>query len=213
MNSWQRVLLSAFLLLGAWLFLQFRSYGEAVPISKPLSDFPVKVEDWEGQGVVVFEDDILKMLKLKDYIMRQYVHPSGRSLSLYIGYWDSQRRGGQMHSPKHCLPGNGWDAVEAKIVSIPVSSHPSTIEVNYYLLQKDHYQQLVMYWYQSRGQVVASELAVKLQLLRHALFYNRTDGALVRIISPVRGSVQETFEQEVRYIQAMYPLLNEFLPD
>lgn len=213
MSNWLRVVLSVSLLVGTWLFLQFRSYGESVPLSKPLSEFPATIGDWEGQGAIVFEDDILTMLKLKDYLMRQYVHPSGRSLSLYIGYWDTQRRGGQMHSPKHCLPGNGWEPVEAKIVSIPVGSFPTAIAVNSYLLQKDHYQQLVLYWYQSRGQVVAGEFEVKLQLLRHALFHNRTDGALVRIISPVRGSVQETFDQEVSYIQAMYPLLSAFLPD
>jgi EpsI family protein len=212
-SNWYRAALSCALLISAWLFLQLRSYGEAVPIHKPLDAFPLLVGDWQGQQGVVFEGEVLNILKVRDYLMRRYIDPSGRSLWLYIGYWDAQRKGAQMHSPKHCLPGGGWAPLEATRVPIPLSASRGAIEVNRYLIQKDHYQQLVLYWYQSRGQVMASEIDAKLQLIKNAVFHNRTDGALIRITSPISGSVQETFEQQIRYVQAMFPILSQFLPD
>jgi EpsI family protein len=213
MRNWSRVLLSFGFLLGAFFFLQFRSYGEAVPIRKQLDAFPMRVGKWQGQEETILEDRVLNMLKLKDYLMRRYVEPEGHSVWLYIGYWDTQRKGAQMHSPKHCLPGGGWEPLEARRVSISLDQPPGAIEVNRYVIQKDQYQQVVLYWYQSQGQAVANEIDAKLQLVKNAIFQNRTDGALIRITSPVSGSVQETFEHQAEYIRTMYAVLSEFLPD
>ena len=101
MNQGLRVTLSCALLVGALLFLQFRSYGEAVPIRKSLDNFPAVVGDWREEEGVFFGEAVLNILKVKDYLMRRYVDPSGRSLWLYIGYWDTQRKGAQVHSPKN----------------------------------------------------------------------------------------------------------------
>jgi len=213
MKYWLRALLSFSLLLGGFLFVQFRSRGELVPIHKSLEDFPTQVENWNGQEDTILDEETLNILKLKDYIMRRYVNSAGNSLGLYIGYWDTQRKGAQIHSPKHCLPGGGWEPLEAKQVTIPLDHPPGHLEVNRYLLQKDRYQQLVVYWFQSRGLAVANEFDAKLQLVKNAILHNRTDGALIRIISPVSGSVDEAFERQAAYIRAIYPLLNEFLPN
>lgn len=209
----RRVAAACMLLLGALLLLQFRSRGEAVPIRQPLDAFPTKLGDWQGREATIFEVEILNILKVKDYLLRRYVDPTGRSLWLYIGYWDTQRRGAQIHSPKNCLPGGGWEPVEAARVAIPVVGATSAIEVNRYLLQKDGDQQLVLYWYHSQGQAVAREIDAKLRLVKNAIVRNRTDAAIIRVSSPVYGSVQETFEHLVGYIQVMYPLLGHFLPD
>jgi EpsI family protein len=146
-------------------------------------------------------------------LLRRYVAPSEQRLWLYIGYWDMQRKGAQMHSPKHCLPGAGWEPVEAQQVSVPLDGQFGAITVNRYLVQKDQYQQLVLYWYQSGGHAVAGEFDAKLQLVKNTILHNRTDGALIRTLSPIYGSVQETFDLHVNYIQAMYPFLSQFLPD
>jgi len=83
--------------------------------------------------------------------MRGYVDAAGRGLNLYIAYWDTQRKGAVIHSPKNCLPGAGWEAVESSLLTIPLPPpHPSII-VNRYLIQKDREQQVVLYWYHSHG--------------------------------------------------------------
>jgi hypothetical protein len=105
MRNAYRTAVSCTLLIGALLFLQFRSHTEVVPIRRSLDAFPTVVGDWKGLGGTIFEVEILNVLQVKDYLMRRYVDSAGRSIWLSIGYWDTQRRGAQMHSPKNCPPG------------------------------------------------------------------------------------------------------------
>ncbi|MBI3303841.1 MAG: EpsI family protein [Deltaproteobacteria bacterium] len=84
------------------------------------------------------------------------------------------------------MPGGGWESVEAGRVVIPVTGVPGLlIEVNRCLIQKGHSQQLVVYGYQAQGQPVSGEVGAKLQLVKNAIFHNRTDGALIRLSSPI----------------------------
>jgi EpsI family protein len=85
--------------------------------------------------------------------------------------------------------------------------------VNRYLIQKDREQQVVLYWYQSQAQAIAGEVPARIAMVKRALVHNRTDGAIVRVMSPVYGSARETSELLVAYVQAMYPVLGEYLPD
>jgi EpsI family protein len=208
-----RVVLSTFLLAGALLVLHLRSAGEAVPIRKSFDSFPTTVGEWQSRGGEILDLSILDKLKANDYLMRRDQDPTGRSVWLFIGYWGSQRTGAQPHSPKNCLPGNGWEPVETSRVTIPLSKPFAPIIVNRYLIQKDRDQLLVLYWYQSQGKAVAGELAAKVELAKNSVVRHRTDGALVRVSSPIYGDVKETSDFLVRYVQALYPVLGEFLPD
>ena len=207
-----RLAVSITTLLIALLALQLRSQGEAVPLRKGFDTFPVVIGPWQGREATRFDIEILNILKVNDYLMRRYVDPSGRSLWLYIGYWDTQRKGAQMHSPRNCLPGSGWEPVEASIVKVAVAGGRS-IDVNRYLIQKDAQQEVVFYWYQSQGQAVAGEVAAKVGMVKSAILRNRTDGALLRVSSPVYRTVGETSDLLVAYIQTMYPVLSEYLPE
>ena len=208
-----RAALAAVLLLGALLVLQFRSTGEAVPIRKSFDTFPSTVATWQERQSNNLDLEIVNLLKVNDYVMRRYTDRDGRTLWLYIGYWATQRKGAQIHSPRNCLPGGGWEPIEAGrlIVALPAPHAP--IEVNRYLIQKDRDQQVVLYWYQSQGKAVAGELAAKLEMVRSAITRNRTDGALVRVSAPVSGGIAETTSSLVRYVQALYPILGEYLPE
>jgi EpsI family protein len=213
MKATVRVALSGALLVGGLLVMQLRSSGEPVPIREPLDAFPEQVGRWQGQEGTIFDVDTLNVLKVKDYLVRRYVNPDGRSAWLYIGYWDTQRKGAQMHSPRNCLPGAGWEPLEATTVRIALPGHYGSIRVNQYLVQKDQDQQLVMYWYQAQGRAVTGEVAARVELVKNAITRNRTDGALVRLSSPIYGSVQETSDMLADYVRAMYPVLNAYLPD
>ncbi len=208
-----RIALSCSVLLAALLFLQLRSSGEIIPLRKPLDAFPAIIGDWRMRESFSFDQRTLGVLKLKDYISRVYVNPQGRGLNLYIGYWDTQRKGAQIHSPKNCLPGSGWEPLESARVTIPLNEPFAPINVNRYLIQKDRDQQVVFYWYQSQGVVSASEMTARVEMIKNAALHNRSDGAIIRISSPMYGTVSETSDTLVRSIQAIYPVLYEFLPD
>ncbi len=213
MRQSRRLAVSAALLLGALLVVQFRSPSEAIQMRKPFSTFPAALGAWKGQEETILEPDVLNMLKMSDYLMRRYEDSGGRPVWLYIGYWQSQRKGGDIHSPKNCLPGGGWEPIEASRLSIRVPGRDTPISVNRYLIQKDNQMQITLYWFQTQGKVVAGELGAKIELVRNALLRNRTDGALVRLSSPVHGGVDQTTARMVAYVQALYPVLHEYLPD
>ena len=208
-----RAALAAALLLGALLVLQFRSTGEAVPIRKSFDTFPSQIASWQARESNNLDLEIVNLLKVNDYVMRRYANRDGRAVWLYIGYWSTQRKGAQIHSPRNCLPGGGWEPIEASRLVVPLPGGHTPIEVNRYLIQKDRDQQVVLYWYQSQGKAVAGELDAKIEMVRSAITRNRTDGALVRVSAPVSGGVAETTDVLVGYVQALYPVLSEYLPE
>jgi len=143
--------------------------------------------------------------------MRRFSDASGRSVWLFIGYWETQRKGAQPHSPQNCLPGSGWEPLEVSRISIPLAG--TTLTVNQMLIQKDDQRQLLFYWYRAQGASVASELDAKLQMMKNAIVRNRTDGAMIRVSSPVYGSVTATSAHLTAFLQALQPVLSEYLPD
>jgi EpsI family protein len=208
-----RVALTAGLLVAGLLVLHLRGTGEAVPIRQPLDRFPAAVGEWQGREATILDVDILNVLRVKDYLMRRYADPAGRSVLLYIGYWDSQKKGAAPHSPRNCLPGSGWEPLEASELVVPLAAPHPPITVNRYVIQKERAVQVVLYWYQAQGQAVAGEVAARIAMVKNSIVRNRTDGALVRVSSPVYGSIPETTERLTRYAQALYPILGQYLPD
>jgi EpsI family protein len=207
-----RLLVSLGLLGAALVFLQLRSTGEAVPVRKPLAELPTTLGVWQGREATLLEGDTLAVLKATDYVIRRYVDDGGRSLWLYVGYWDTQRKGVQIHSPRNCLPGGGWEPLEASRIEIPVAGVARPLTVNRFVIQKERDQQLVLYWYLAQGQPVAGEVEARVVMVRNAIVRNRSDGAIVRVSSPVQGSVAETTDRLVRYVQTLYPALSAYLP-
>jgi len=184
-----------------------------VPLRKGLEAFPDAIGAWQGQASTIFDPEIVSLLKTTDYLMRRYSDGSGRSVWLYLAYWDTQRRGAQIHSPKNCLPGSGWEPLEAGTLTVPVGSGASRMTINRYVVQKDRDSMLVLYWYHSQGRAIASEIDARIETARSSMFRNRTDGGLIRISSPIYGNIAATEAMLIAYVQAIYPRLAEYLPD
>ena len=212
MKSWVRFAITIVCLVAGLLLLNARSQGHTTPLRRPFDDFPTKIGAWTGQEATRLDIETLNILKVSDYVMRRYVDGAGRGLWVYLGYWESQRRGAQMHSPKNCLPGSGWEPLEATVMPIPVEGG-RTIHVNRFLVQKSNQRELVLYWYRAQGDDVPGEVAAKAAMVKNAIIRNRTDGALLRVSAPVESSVAETSDRLVAFVQAMYPRLGDYLPD
>jgi EpsI family protein len=208
-----RLAVSAAVLVAAVVLLQFRSVGEGVPMRRSFESFPQTIGSWKGEDDMVLDAEVLRMLKSSDYVMRRYVDEAGHSAWLYMAYWQSQRKGADIHSPRNCLPGGGWEPIETKRLTIPVAGPTGSITVNSYLIQKDRHLQVVIYWFQAQGVAMAGELDAKIQMVRSAVLKNRTDGAIIRLSSPVSGSVRDTTDRLVAYIQTLHPILSTYLPD
>lgn len=214
------------LLIGSFC-LSLTTKSESVPLRRPLSDLPSMIGAWTGQGSVEFNTDTLKALGVDDYTNRIYYGPGGAVIGLYIGYYRSQRQGDTIHSPLNCLPGAGWNPVVRDVLAVPIQLSTAeqagtdpqfrAIRINRIIIQKGLDKQLVLYWYQSHGRVVASEYWGKIYTVIDAMRTNRTDAALVRIIAPVVGSEKNaenaSLQESVDFLKLLFPLLSQYLPN
>jgi EpsI family protein len=190
MKTGVRYWLMLTILLGATAGMAYLSHGEATPPAKPLSEFPTQVGDFKMEVEWPLDKKTLDVLQVTDYLNRGYVSPKLGPATLYIGYFRTQRTGASIHSPKNCMPGAGWQPLKANIYQLPLDNGRK-VPVNLYLLRKDMDKQLVLYWYQSHGRIVASEYWGKFYLIYDALRLNRTDAALIRITTPVLNGDEE----------------------
>jgi EpsI family protein len=204
-----RALIAAGMIVAAGIYAGGASAPERVPPREDLATMPVTLAQWEGQDVSL-EDDVIARLGVDDYINRRYVASDAPPVALYVGYYASQRQGDTIHSPQNCLPGAGWQPVTADRTTLDVSGR--AIPVNRFIIQKGLDRQAVFYWYQGRSRVVASEYANKAWLMLDAARLRRTDGGLVRVITPVPSTPDAAFAALTTFSTALFPYLSSRLP-
>jgi EpsI family protein len=207
-----RLWIVVIVLLGSTVCLHAMSHGEPIVPRQSLNKFPYTIGSWTGTETAL-DEETLKVVGVTDYTNRFYLSPSQMPVQLYIGYYASQRTGDTIHSPKNCLPGAGWDPIRAGYATIPLSD-ASQIKVNEYVIAQGLDKQLVFYWYQGRGRVVASEYWAKLWMIHDAIVHNRTDGALVRVITPIEGdNVSQAQDRLEKFTRILFPSLSKFIPN
>lgn len=204
-----RASIVAVLLVAASVGIQRASGAESVPPRESVATLPLTVADWQGRDLPPWDEKIVNLVGADEYINRRYLR-SDAMADLYVGYYRSQQQGSMIHSPQNCLPGAGWQPVAHERLSVPVDGR--MLDVNRYIVQKDLDQQVVLYWFQGRGRVVANEYANRGYLVVDSLRLRRTDGALVRVISPVLSTVDQASSGALSFVQAMYPHLTEVIP-
>lgn len=152
---------------------------------------------------------------VSDYLLRTYETPAADDaswFSIYVGYYDTQTQGEAIHSPKNCLPGNGWQALASSTAVVALAGGGSET-VNRYLLQREDERALVLYWYQGRGRVAHSEYLVKWDLLRDAAVHRRSEEALVRIVVPITDSEESAFALASSVAATLIPGVQRALPE
>ena len=206
------------LLAATTVFLANARRTEVRVIRTAFETFPMNVGPWRAVVDPPIDEDVLKVLGVDDYLSRIYYKADGAAVGLYMGFYGSQRQGDTIHSPLNCLPGAGWEPVKDGRLTIEnADGKGRTITVNRYVVQKGLERQLVLYWYQGHGRVVASEYTSKLYLIHDAIRLNRTDGSLVRVIAPIKvgatddGAAAEQLAEE--FVRAIFPSLPSYLAE
>lgn len=210
---WLRFSLTAALLLACGVFLQVRSAGEDPRSRSPLMDFPRQIEGWEGKTIPI-SPDVRAVLGPGEFMERLYSHKHRDApVDLFLAYFPSQRTGDTMHSPKNCLPGGGWVPISATHMSL-TGPDGKPFAVNRYLIGKGLDRMLVLYWFVEQGRTVASEYWAKIDLVSDAIRENRTDGALVRVGTPLGPGESPATAQKrvVGFTERILPLLPSYIP-
>jgi EpsI family protein len=198
------------LLLVAGLYANHAGSAETAVPREELATLPLAIDGWEGHEAAPLADDVLAQLGVDDYVNRQYVRAGSVPVGVYIGYYASQRQGDTIHSPQNCLPGAGWRPVETGVADVHAGDR--TVRVNQFVIQKGLDRQVVYYWYQGRGRVVANEYRNKALLMIDAARLHRTNGGLVRMIAPVTTTVDVAKRDLASFATALFPHLDGHLP-
>jgi len=216
------------LLCATALVLHSRGDQDDVPYSRPLSAMPQNFGTWYSRDVPL-EEDVLSVLGKGDFLNRVYYNQpaSGQLIStqaaasanaqpigLFIGYFPTQRTGQSIHSPQNCLPGAGWTFDSSRYTTLQ-DKNGKTYQVGEYLISNGTTRQFVIYWYQAHSRSIANEYKAKLYMVADAIRMNRTDGAIVRIITPVTGSdtIESARNRVLQFTSLMAPELPQFIPN
>ncbi|MFZ0638472.1 MAG: exosortase C-terminal domain/associated protein EpsI [Candidatus Acidiferrales bacterium] len=207
-----RLVIAVAVLLGGTVLLHAMSHGEPFVARTPLKDLSYQIGNWTGTETPL-DSRMVEAAGVTDYTSRRYSGQDAPEVDLYIGYYASQRTGDTIHSPKNCLPGSGWDPIHQGYAIVPLADGQK-IKVNEYIVAQGLEKDLVFYWYQGRGRVVASEYWGKFWMIDDAITRNRTDGALVRLITPIAGDrVAEAHARLEKFAETLYPSLSKFIPN
>ena len=213
MKSWRFAILFVVLLAGGFIVNALEYFGEARVERKELKDFPKQVGTWaQSGGDEQFDNQTLAVLRSSDYLLRNYRGADGRVMNFYVGYYASQRDGATYHSPLNCLPGAGWVMNDAGTITITPEGRAPFV-ANRYLIQNGLHKELLVYWYQGRGRAVASEYWGKVYTVVDSVRKRRSDGAMVRIMTPVDGSESKALQAAVDLAARSSTFLPDFVPD
>jgi EpsI family protein len=212
-TSWLRFSALALLLAGTAALLEARNQAEVLPPHSDLPNFPLHVGDWAGVDAPL-SPGILRALGPGEFLSRVYQRNATEPyVSLFIAFFPSQRQGDTIHSPRNCLPGSGWTPIEAGRIPLSVAG-PRTVEVNRYVIAKGMDRDMVLYWYQAHGRVTASEYWAKIFLVTDAVRENRSDGSMIRVITPILDGENELSAQDraLQFTSQLVPTLSSYIP-
>lgn len=209
MNNWSRFIVVYILLAAAALVISFHR-DSVVPTNRPFSEFPQQVLSWQMSNRTEFSANILSVLKPTDYLYNQYKDTGGKSVSLYVGYHGGGKGGGEIHSPKHCLPGSGWYEVSTRSGVLATPGGPINLVRAVY--QKGDSKELFLYWFQVRDRSVSNEYFLKLAQIANSALHRRRDATFIRVSVPVDSDLEQATARGEQFIRDFEPLFREFLP-
>jgi exosortase D (VPLPA-CTERM-specific) len=188
--------------------------AEIVPSRSSFAEFPMELGQWRGSRESL-DAIFIDQLRMDDYVLANYATDSGDSTNFYVSWYNSQRKGEAVHSPRACLPGGGWqiqDFAQRSLPGINIDGQP--LRVNRAIVGQGNQHELVYYWFQQRGRIIDNEFAVKWYLFWDAATRHRTDGAMVRLMTalPLDGSESEADRRLTEFVSRIARELPRYIP-
>lgn len=213
MRTHWRFMIVAALLAGTAVLMEGRRGSELILPHKSLNLFPQTLGTWTGTDIPM-DPEVLDVLGPGDFLLRDYRDPALKTnVGLFVAYFPSQRTGDTIHSPKHCMPGAGWEPVHSDRILINLPA-VGTIPVNRYLIAKGEERQLVLYWYWAHGRAVASEYTAKFYLVADSIRMHRSDGSLIRITMrlPPHQDIESVQNVMVAFAGKVVTQIDDYIP-
>jgi EpsI family protein len=214
LNSKYAYIVTAVLILQGTVFYTVALRAENVPSPAPLSSLSTGIGSWQMYKDVKIEQETLDVLKADDTLNRVYLD-AGRDVGafLFVAFFKTQRFGQAPHSPKNCLPGNGYEPIESGPITVDIPGRAEPIQINRYLTARGDEKSVTLYWYQSHDRVIAGEFSAKFWLIADSIRFHRSDTSLVKVVVPVRdGDAAGATRAAIDFVKAVFAPLSRQLP-
>ena len=168
------------------------------------------LNSWKVHKQIPLSDRIVEALELDDYVNRSFTR--GRdTVSLYIGFYATQKKVGAAHSPLVCFPGQGWNL--SNFSDLIVRAGRDRINLMSMVIGKGEEQQLVLYWFQAYDQTSPGTFMQKVYLLMARFLHAREDNAFVRLMIPFgrQRTREEAMKTGIQFIQDFYPGFKNYI--
>ncbi|MEM6681572.1 MAG: VPLPA-CTERM-specific exosortase XrtD [Pseudomonadota bacterium] len=186
---------------------------EEIPDRRQLAQFPLYLEGWRAREQTL-DPEVEQALKVDDYLLADYGQRQNQPVNFYVAFYESQRKGASPHSPRVCIPGGGWEISNFSRAAMKLPETKSTLPFNRLIISNNSDKLLVYYWFDQRGKKFANEYLMKAHLLKDAVTINRTDGALVRVTTPINAGegLERADERLQSFIRTVTPYLPQYIP-
>ncbi|MBN2070082.1 MAG: EpsI family protein [Candidatus Krumholzibacteriota bacterium] len=146
----------------------------------------------------------LKVLGADTTLVRSYTSPGGMEIEFFLGYFSSQQENSQIHSPKHCYPGSGWDIISEEKLRIDFENGPGSVKR--LMISNGREERLVIYWFSMNGDAIPDEFSLKYHQMKNTLLSRPQAAAFIRFSTVVRPGGDKNIEEEMfRFISGINP--------
>src|SRR6056297_568129 len=208
---------AALLTIGVSAGWALQQGDEPAPLDRdPFTLYPRQFGEWSGTFSLL-EPSIERVLGATDYLMGSYRNPGEAApVEIFMAFYNKQTEGDGIHSPEVCLPSGGWEIYSFETVPLDMAGTGyGTFEVNRAVIQQGLSEQLVYYWFEQRGKRMTNDFTAKMSVVYDSLMIDRTDGAIVRYITPILESDQDGAADTrlQRLMRESLPKLSRFVPE
>ena len=214
LNNKYASIVTVVLILQGIVFYTVALRAEDSVAPPPLASLPTDIAGWQMYKDVQIDQETLDILKADDTLNRVYLSPArDASAFLFVAFFKTQRYGQAPHSPKNCLPGNGFEPIESGPIPVAVPGRAEPIRINRYLTARGEEKSVTLYWYQSHDRIIAGEFTARFWLIADSIRYHRSDTSLVKIVVPVHnGDAGAATTVAIEFVRAVFSPLTRQLP-
>jgi len=168
----------------------------------PLPDFSLIPEE---AGMYSSDDhyiglESLRVLGADTTMIRSYTEETGLEIEFFLGYFASQQENSQIHSPKHCYPGSGWDIISESRIKLDFYRGPGSAKR--LMISNGEEHRLVIYWFSMNGEAIPDEFYLKYHQMKNTLLSRPQAASFIRFSTAVSpGGNIKTEEAMLRFIE------------
>jgi EpsI family protein len=182
-----------------------RHYQPDVDADVDLQSIPLQIGEWTGTKHDV-ADYVLDMLRPSDYFSATYTNPRGLRVSVLVHFYAPDSGGGP-HSPRHCLPGGGWQISNA--AARPVDADGRIIPAGRFNLTSGNGRSIMDFWYVTNYGETANDYTFKLYEMLSAITFRPRFVGFVRFVT---SNDPESVRALDEFQKLVVPLIYEKLP-